>query len=92
MFKKGIKLFFELVLMIIVAFCMLWHNLVVYGISQGIGQITIIWKAEPIEKVLKDDSFPDSLKQKLILIQEIKKYAVDSLGIKPGNNYSSVYN
>ena len=71
---------------------MLYHNLVVYGISQGIGQVTMVWKAQPIEKVLKDDTFPDSLKQKLILIQEIKKFAIDSLGINPSNNYTTVYN
>ena len=75
-----------------VLFCIVWHQLVIYGISQGIGQVTIILKAEPIEKVLKDTTFPDSLKQKLILIQEIKKYAVDSIGITPSDNYSSVYN
>lgn len=92
MLKKGIKLFFEIIFLLLIMFCLIWNNLVIYGISQGIGQATIIWKAEPISILLKDTSFSDSLKQKLLLIQEIKKYAVDSIGIKPSANYSSVYN
>ncbi len=91
MLKKGIKLSLEFLLLLTIAFCTIWHSLVIYGISQGLGQITIIWKAEPIDRKLNDTSFPDSLKQKLILIQEIKKFAVDSIGINPSDNYSSVY-
>ena len=92
MLKKTIKLLFELLFLLLIVFSMLWHNLVVYGISQGIGQMTIILKAEKTETVLANPTFPDSLKQKLLLIQEIKKYAVDSIGIKPSANYSTVYN
>lgn len=92
MLKKIIKLFFELLFLLLVLCSLIWHTIIVYGISQGIGEATMIWKAQKIETVLADKSFPDSLKQKLILIQEIKKFAVDSLGIKPSDNYSTVYN
>jgi predicted aminopeptidase len=66
--------------------------LIIYGISQAKGQLFIIFEAQSIEKVLTDKNFPDSLKQKLTLIKEIKQYAFDSLGINQSNNYSSVYN
>lgn len=72
-------------------FLFLWHDLVIYGLSQGKGQLSMVWNSQPIEVVLKDSSFPDSLKQKLILITEIKKYAVDSLGINQSKNYTKLY-
>ena len=92
MLRKIIKLSIELVLLFFIVFLLIGHRLVIYGTSQGIGQVSIIWKAKPIEEMLKDKNFPDSLKQKLISIKEIKQYAVDSLGIKESNNYNSVYN
>jgi predicted aminopeptidase len=91
MLKKCIRVFLNCFLLLIILCCLIWSDLVIYGLSQAAGQITIIIKAQPIEEVLKDKTFPDSLKQKLILVNEIKKYAVDSLGINPSNNYSDVY-
>jgi predicted aminopeptidase len=71
--------------------CLFCHDIIVYGTSQGIGQVKLVMNAKPIEEVLKDPAFPDSLKYKLVLITEIKKFAVDSLGINPSDNYSTVY-
>lgn len=92
MLKKIIKLSLEIILMLLLLYCLVWHNLVVYGIMQGEGQLSMVLKAETIDEVLADTSFADSLKQKLKLITEIKKFAVDSLGIKPSDNYTLVYN
>lgn len=72
--------------------CLIWNDMVIYGISQGKGQLTIVWNSQPIEEILQDASFPDSLKQKLKLIIEIKQYAFDSIGINESHNYSTVYN
>lgn len=73
--------------------CILWqYRLVEYGISQAQGQLNVVWNARPLEEYLKDPAFPDSLKQKLLLIQEIRRYAVDSLGINPSDNYTTVFN
>lgn len=66
--------------------------MLIYAISQAKGQLTIVWNSQPIEELLQDPTFPDSLKQKLILIGEIKQYAIDSIGIHPSDNYSIVYN
>ena len=73
-------------------FCLIWHNLVIYGISQGKGQLNIVLNAQPMEEVINDVTFPDSLKCKLKLINEIKKFAIDSIGIHPNKNYSTIYN
>lgn len=91
MLKNGIKIFFQLLFLAIVLFCLVAHDLVIYGISQGKGQLSIVMDAHPIEEVLKDPDFPDSLKYKLELIREIKQFATDSIGIDPSENYSTVF-
>ncbi|MES2394552.1 MAG: aminopeptidase [Bacteroidota bacterium] len=92
MLKKIIKFSFEIVFLLIMLSCLIWNDMVIYGISQGKGQLTIVWNSQPIEEILQDASFPDSLKQKLKLIVEIKQYAFDSIGINESSNYSTVYN
>ena len=70
----------------------MWNcSVIVYGIRQGVGQLHIVNNARPITEVLADSTFPDSLKPKLLLIQEIRKFAVDSLGINESDNYTEVY-
>jgi predicted aminopeptidase len=84
------KIFFAVVL--VVAILVVWNwSLVYYGIRQGMGQLEIVWNARPVEEFLQDPSFPDSLKQKLRLIDEIRKYAIDSLGLKDTKNYKTLY-
>lgn len=70
----------------------LWNwELVAYGIRQGYGQVKIVWQAKPIEEFLNDPQFPDSLKQKLQLIQEVRQYAIDSLGLVDTENYKTLF-
>lgn len=71
---------------------LIYHlDLVLYGLSQARGQLEIIRKARPIDEVLNDPEFPDSLKVNLRLIGDIKSFAFDSLGINFSRNYSKVY-
>lgn len=58
---------------------------------QAKGQLTILINARPVEDFLADPAYPDSLKQKLVLVQEARKYAADSLGINPSDNYTTMY-
>lgn len=64
---------------------------VIYGIQQGRGQLKIVHGADPIEDFLSDKDYPDSLKEKLNLVREIKAFAIDSLGINPSENYEKLY-
>jgi len=85
---KKIVLFF----VVVAAGFILWNReLVVYGLRQGYGQVRIVWQAKPIEEFLNDTHFPDSLKQKLLLIREVRQYAIDSLGLKDTRNYKTVF-
>ncbi|GIL24521.1 MAG: aminopeptidase [Bacteroidota bacterium] len=84
------KIFWSVGLIILVL--LLWNwQLVVYGVRQGYGQMRIVWNAKPIEEFLANPHFPDSLKAKLLLIQEIRTYAIDSLGLKDTENYKTLF-
>ena len=67
------------------------YELIFYGLSQGIGQVKIIFNTKTIDEVYADPIFPDSLKTKIKLIQEIRQFAFDSLGINKNNNYTTIY-
>lgn len=84
------KFFWGLGLLLLVVLVWNWQ-LVVYGVRQGYGQVNMVWKAKPIEKFLTNPDFPDSLKAKLRLIQEIRQYAIDSLGLKDTDNYKTLF-
>lgn len=84
------KVFYSI--LIIIGLLVVWqYQLIWYGIGQAYGQLRIIYNARPLEEYMTDQAFPDSLKQKLILIQEIRKFAIDSLGINDSKNYTTVY-
>ena len=76
------------VLVVLIAFN---YKLVRYGIEQGLGQLEMVRNAVPIDDLLADPEYPDSLKQKLLLIKEIRRYAIDSLHLKDSKNYNAVY-
>lgn len=92
--KNIFKIFrnlFEFIFIAVIFYVIFNFSLVAYGIDQLRGQLSIVWNAKPIEEVLADPAFPDSLKQKLTLIEDIKRFAIDSLGLKPTKNYSTLY-
>ena len=89
--KRIFRWILELTLLLLCVFAIIYKDLVLYGLSQGKGQLNIVWNAVPTEEILGDPNFPDSLKQKLVLIQEIRRFAVDSLGINNSDNYTTVY-
>jgi predicted aminopeptidase len=70
---------------------LVYHELVVYGVRQAKGQLHIIWNAKPVGEFLADPDFPDSLKAKLKLIDEVRQFAIDSLGLKDTRNYRTMY-
>jgi predicted aminopeptidase len=69
-----------------------YRNLVSYGWMQAKGQAKILMNVEDVAQVLADPTFPDSLKMRIKLIEEIKKFGVDSLGLTPSDNYTTFYN
>jgi predicted aminopeptidase len=88
---KMVKRGFVLALSILVILGLWYWDLVLYGIRQGKGQLQIVWLAKPVEVYLNDNTFPDSLKAKLVLIQDVRQYAIDSLGLRDTKNYKTLY-
>jgi predicted aminopeptidase len=86
--KKILLAFFIILLMLGIYY----HDLVSYGWMQAKGQATILMNVQEVEDVLKDPAFPDSLKSRIRLIEEIKQFGVDSLGLEPSKNYTTFYN
>lgn len=68
-----------------------YWSLITYGIGQGMGQLKIIREARPVEEFLADPAFPDSLKERLRLIQRARRFAIDSLGLNDTENYTKMY-
>lgn len=58
---------------------------------QAKGQISIILNVKDVQEVLADPVYPDSLKARIRLVEEIKQFGVDSLGLSPSKNYTTYY-
>lgn len=85
--KKIILFFAVIILFITIYYAPLLH----YGIRQATGQLKIIWNAKPVSYYMQNPASPDTLKQKLGFIALVRKYAVDSLGLKDSKNYTDLY-
>ena len=66
-------------------------ELIRYGFGQAAGQFHVLWNAEPVSEVLLSAQAPDSLKQKLHLVEEIRQFSFDSLGLTRNNNYTTIF-
>lgn len=83
--KVGLSICAVIVLLIIFNF-----DLLKYGLGQAKGQFHILWNARPVSEVLKAD-VADSLKNKLKLVESIRRFAFDSLDLTPSDNYTTVF-
>jgi predicted aminopeptidase len=71
--------------------CIWQQALLHYSLTQLKGQLSLIYHTEPIEEVLKDKNLPKEQKEKLLLIADIKKFAVNELGFNSNENYTTYY-
>ncbi|MEP0365906.1 MAG: aminopeptidase [Cyclobacteriaceae bacterium] len=78
--------------LILISILTIWQwNMILYGLQQARGQIKIIREAKPIEEVLADPTFPDSLKQKLRLAQDARAFAMEKLNLNFSENYTTLF-
>jgi len=89
--KKYLKRILIGFLLILVVLAVAYRDLLSYGFAQARGQFGILTNTRPIVEVLQDASFPDSLKKQLRLIADIKRFAVDSLGLDDSGSYTALY-
>lgn len=88
---KKIKFFFLVLLLAIAGYAVIHFNDVVYGLRQLKGQLHIVMNARPVTEVMDDATVSAEIKSRLKLIQVIRKYASDSLGLKESKNYTTFY-
>ncbi len=86
-----IKRIFRLAGVLLLVFLLLNFELIRYAVSQGLGQFKILWEAQPVAEYLADPGVPPSMKTKLRLVGEVRRFAFDSLGLKYSDNYTTVY-
>jgi predicted aminopeptidase len=87
-----LRLFFNLITICCFIWLMLYAELAIYLVKVSYGQVNILLNTEKITDVLKSDKTSKEEKQKILLIEEIKKYSIDSLGYKPTKNFTTYFN
>ena len=90
-FKRRWTWVLLLVLVLLVGGCKV-QELVSYGLMQGRGQLKVVWGAKSLDYWLEEGDLEDAKKDKLRLVQEIRRFAFDSLGLTPNKNYTKMYN
>lgn len=88
---KYIKYGFSFLLGGILLYIIFNFQVLTYGLQQAQGQLKVIFNTTPVNELLTDKSFPDSLKRQIELIQTIKKFTVDSLGLNPSSSYNAYF-
>ncbi len=76
---------------VIVCLIISFSNYIRYGVQQLSGQIALVSNTIDIHEALQSDALSTKEKQKLQLIEKIKKFAADSLGLVVQDNYSRFY-
>lgn len=89
--KPKLSIILKFLLLLLAAAAVLNYRLIGYGISQLNGQLHIIRNAVPVTEVLNNPATPDSVREKLIYINQVRTFAMDSLGLKNSDNYTTLF-
>lgn len=87
MIKRVLKLS-VILLVVVVAFN---FRLVSYGIMQLKGQLHIVFNSVSVNEVLEDINTADSIKNKLRLINQIREFGVNALGLTDTKSYTTYF-
>lgn len=88
---KKFKRYIYTIFIVILAYLAYHYAAVRYGLEQAAGQLKIIWNTEEINSLRENPNAPDSLLAKFDLINAIRSFAEDSLGLTVGDNYTTFY-
>lgn len=64
----------------------------IYLFAQGKGQLNMLFQTEKIEDKISEGDFSNEEIKKLKLIEEVKRFSIDSLNYKSSNSYESYFN
>lgn len=58
-----------------------------YLMKQGASLLKYQWRAESIDKMLKKEDLSPDLREFLLLVKEVRSFAMDTIGLKRNKNY-----
>jgi len=61
----------------------------IYVIRAGIAEAKILAARQPIPEVILDPATPPATRDKLTLVREARRFAIDSIGLDTGDSYTS---
>lgn len=70
---------------------MAYYELIMYGIKQGVGQITLVVKAKPLTEVISHPATPDSVRLKLKFLSKVRAFAMKEIGLADTKNYTTYF-
>jgi len=79
------------VLLLLIIICVWQFKLIHYGFIQLKGQLHVINNTVPLSEYIQNSQTPDSLKSKAKLVNQIRAFAFDSLGINYSDNYTEIF-
>ena len=60
-----------------------------YYTHLGVGQWRLIWNQVPVQEVIADAGTDPVIRDRLILAEQIRSYAIDELGLEGSDNYTT---
>lgn len=67
------------------------RDLLSYLLMQGSGQFEVLWNAQKLEDFLEEESVEEELKSKIKLVEEVKLFAKNHLGLESEGLYTTIY-
>ena len=89
--KKTIRAIVGASALVLLGLIGVYWDLLNYALLQGRGQLKILWNARPVEEVLADTTTSEEIIEKLQLVEKIRIFAMDSLGLNNSKNYTTFY-
>ena len=89
--KKTIRAIVAASALVLLVLIGVYWDLLHYALLQGRGQLKILWNVRPVEEVLADTTTSEEIIEKLKLVEKIRIYAMDSLGLNNSENYTTFY-
>ncbi len=90
--KRRKKRNWIIAILLIISFLFWQKSWVSYLYHQAKGGLDVAFNTRPFTEALQDKSIPDSLKKRILYIQEVRKYAIDSLGLQDNPDvYQTLY-
>lgn len=86
-----VKIYIRIFGVVLLLFVLLYMDLIRYGLSQAAGQARILLGAVPVSVYLSGPGINEEIKGNLLLVEEIRQFAFNSLGLSYNDNYTTVY-